>query len=398
MLSDSPDINAASNRGLAEIYAQTENWLFNDALPFWGNTAVDFERGGFHEKFDQSGVAVPDVPRRTRVVARQIYSFAAAGRMGWNGDWASIVDHGAAALFGRCIRDDGLVISTYEENGRILNPDFDFYDHAFALFALAELKRQEKHRELATLASEKMLAAMEGKFLHPIAGFAEDDRKSVPLRANPHMHFLEACLAHAEIDGAPPVWREWADRVVGMALTHFIDAETGGLREFFDYQWQPMPDDSGRLIEPGHQFEWSWLLRWWNKGVGKGAVENAAQKLCSIGEAYGVNAKGITIDELWDDFSPRTASARTWPQTERLKACLASAELANSDDERSDWERKATEALASFAPFLQTDIRGLWHDRVDASGHPVIAAAPASTLYHIMCALEVCRTYLHPQD
>jgi mannose/cellobiose epimerase-like protein (N-acyl-D-glucosamine 2-epimerase family) len=379
---------------LAKQYFAYENWLFNAALPLWGGAGVDFEHGGFYEKFDQRGRVVPDVPRRTRVVSRQIYSFAAAGRMGWDGDWAAIVNHGAAALFDRCIREDGLVISTYDEAGRILNADFDFYDHAFALFALAELKRLDEYREQATPVAMKMLGAMEQRFLHPIAGFAEDDRKSVPLRANPHMHFLEACLAHAELDGAPSVWRQWADRIVRMAMSYFIDPEAGGLREFFDYQWQPMPDESGRLIEPGHQFEWSWLLRWWNKRAGDSTVEDAAGKLSSIGETYGVNSKGITIDELWDDFTPRTASARTWPQTERLKACLASAELSRGSSERAIWEQKAAKSLSAFEPFLQTEVSGLWHDRADSTGKPLLAPAPTSTLYHIMCSLEVCQNYL----
>ena len=379
---------------LTKQYLTYEHWLFNAALPFWGGPGVDFEHGGFHEKFDQRGRVVRGVPRRTRVVARQIYSFAAAGRMGWEGDWSAIVDHGATALFDRCIREDGLVISTYDEGGRILNADFDFYDHAFALFALAELKRLDKYREQANAAAMKMLGAMEQHFLHPIAGFAEDDREGVPLCANPHMHFLEACLAHAELGGASLVWRQWADRIVRMAMTYFIDPETGGLREFFDYQWQPMPDESGRLIEPGHQFEWSWLLRWWNMRDSDSAVEDAAGKLSAIGETYGVNSKGITIDELWDDFTPRTASARTWPQTERLKACLASAELSRGSRERVIWEQKAAESLSAFAPFLETEVKGLWHDRVDGAGQPLLAPAPTSTLYHIMCSLEVCQNYL----
>ena len=397
-LMDLLNTGADSKSGLKMAYAQSEHWLFNAALPFWGGAGVDFEHGGFHEKFDQRGRVVPDAPRRTRRVARQIYSFAAAGRMGWDGDWAAIVDHGAAALFNRCIRDDGLVISTFDEGGRILNADFDFYDHAFALFALAELKRQGKYREQATAATMKMLGAMEQRFLHPIAGFAEDDRKSIPLRANPHMHFLEACLAHADLDGEPSVWLQWAGRIVRMAMTYFIDPETGGLREFFDYQWQPMPDESGRLIEPGHQFEWSWLLRWWNRRAGDGAVEDAAGKLCSIGENYGVNSKGITIDELWDDFTPRTASARTWPQTERLKACLTSAELSQGSSERAIWEHKAAESLSAFEPFLQTEVNGLWHDRVDSTGQPLLAPAPTSTLYHIVCSLEVCQNYLRQDE
>jgi mannose/cellobiose epimerase-like protein (N-acyl-D-glucosamine 2-epimerase family) len=379
---------------LAERYAEMESWLFDSALPFWGGPGLNRENGGFHEKFLQNGEAVAGVPRRTRVVARQIFSFMAAGRMGWQGEWRSVVDHGACALFDRCIREDGLVLSTYDVDGTELNTEFDFYDHAFALFALAELAKLSDYRPRADAAALKMLAAMEQRFLHPLAGFAEDNRQGIPLRANPHMHFLEACLNHAAIPGASPIWQQWADRVVELAISKFIESESGGLREFFDFDWRPMPGESGRLIEPGHQFEWSWLLRWWNVSAGKAQVEAAASRLCEIGEAHGVNAQGITIDELRDDFSPRKASARTWPQTERLKACLASAERSMTSSDLAKWEEKAVDSLLAFRPFLQTTIKGIWHDRLSEDGGPIVAPSPASTLYHLLCALETCKAYL----
>ena len=371
-----------------------EDWLFDAAFPFWGCAGLDIEFGGFYEQFDLAGSPVQGVPRRTRVVARQIYAFAAAGRMGWQGDWRAVVDHGATALFNHCLRDDGLVLSTYSPDGGPLKTAFDFYDHAFALFALAEIAKLKRSDMPALKHAEAMLTAMEADFSHPEMGFAEDKAHSVPLRANPHMHLLEACLALSEINGASPRWRKTGDLIVHLAMTRFIQ-EQGFLCEFFDFHWQPMPDDSGRLIEPGHQFEWSWLLRWWNKTTQSPSVEQAAVRLAQIGERYGVNANGITIDELWDDFSVRANTARTWPQTERLKACLASASMSSSAKERAEWEEKAVQSIRAIDLYTRTPVAGLWHDRLDEREMPIIGSSPASTLYHIVCAMETCKNYLH---
>lgn len=379
---------------LATRFVEAQRWLFADALPFWASSGTDWSGWGFWEQFDPYGQRIEAVPRRTRVVARQIFSFMAAGRMGWDGDWRAVVDHGANALFGPCLRPDGLVVSSCDPSGRPLKADFDFYDHSFALFALAQLGQLAAYCDRAEAAALAMLDAMEARFAHPVAGFAEDDRHGVPLRANPHMHLLEACLAQAALPGASPRWRDWSDRIVALAQSHFIQPDTGALHEFFDWQWRPMPDASGRLVEPGHQFEWSWLLRTWNSGAGDAAVEATAARLCEIGETHGVNPHGITIDELWDDFAVRAATARTWPQTERLKACLIAAELAGEAQRRASWEAKATQALDAFQPFFATQVSGLWHDRLDGDGVPIIAAAPASSLYHIVCALEYCDHYL----
>ena len=379
---------------LLRAYKLAENWLFVEALPFWARSGVDMRSGGFFEKIGQDGIAITDVPRRTRVVARQIYSFAAAGRLGWQGDWRALVDHGAEALFDHCFVDNGLVLSTYGAKGTPVNTNYDFYDHAFALFALAELAAIPDYHEQANQHAERMLDAMEERFRHPEAGFVEDLSCRMPLRANPHMHLLEACLAYSKSPGASNRWADCADGVVNLAMEKFIDHESGALREFFDYQWNPMSDDSGRLVEPGHQFEWSWLLNLWNENACDKAVERAATRLCEIGETHGVSSDGLTIDELWDSFTIRTATARTWPQTERIKSCVQYAARAGDVEGRLSWEQKAQAGLEALMRFTETDIPGLWHDRLDAEAKPILAPSPASSLYHIICAIETCHSYL----
>jgi mannose-6-phosphate isomerase len=69
-------------------------------------------------------------------------------------------------------------------------------------------------------------------------------------------------------------------------------------------------------------------------------------------------------------------SARLWPQTERLKAELrfgTEATIAQADD--------------VLAAYLGAGRTGLWSERMDAQGNFSQEPAPASSLYHITCAL-----------
>ncbi len=393
-----PPQSPSARTSLATRFVEAQRWLFADALPFWASSGTDWAGWGFWEQFDLQGQRIDAVPRRTRVVARQIFSFMAAGRMGWDGDWRAVVDHGANALLGPCLRPDGLVVSTCDPSGRPLKADFDFYDHSFALFALAQLGQLAAYRDRAEAAALAMLDAMEASFAHPIAGFAEDHRHGLPLRANPHMHLLEACLAQAALPAASPRWRDWSGRIVALALSHFIQPDTGALHEFFDWHWQPMPDASGRLVEPGHQFEWSWLLRWWNAEHGDPAVERAARRLFAIGSDHGVSPLHLAIDELWDNLSVRTASARNWPQTEWLKSCLAATERAETPAQREFLLGHADLALAAMLRYTTTPKPGLWFDRLAADGTPMVGPVPASSLYHLICALEQTKMFLATTD
>jgi len=161
-----------------------------------------------------------------------------------------------------------------------------------------------------------------------IGGFEESDPPSLPLKSNPHMHLLEAALAwiDATNGAAQAPWIELAREIVGLCLTRFMDASTGAIREYFDYQWNAAAGDDGRIVEPGHQFEWAWLLMQWASSTHASPSERracleAADRLVELGERWGVDAvRGVAINELWDDMTVKESAAKLWPQTERLKA------------------------------------------------------------------------------
>ena len=97
---------------------------------------------------------------------------------------------------------------------------------------------------------------LRARLAHPAVGFVETFAQAEPLSSNSHMHLLEASLVWLELD-EDPRWRTLAEEIIELAMTRLIDARTGALPEFFTADWRPQPD---WVIEPGHQFEWAWLL------------------------------------------------------------------------------------------------------------------------------------------
>lgn len=373
----------------AELYGRAETWLFDAALPLWAGPGTD-PAGGFFEKLDQAGHPL-EAPRRTRVIARQIYVFAAAGRMGWQGDSAALVAHGLDALYRGGLGPDGLVVATSLADGTPVDTRYDFYDHAFALFALANAATLPPHRARALATAHHLQDAMEAAYQHPVAGYREDRGSTGILRANPHMHMFEACLVLASVDDDDR-WRRIADAIGQLALDRFIDSETNALYEVFGSDWRALSEAEGQVIEPGHQFEWAWLLSAWTKGR-HGRVREVADRLVEVG-LKGVGAAGHVIDELHNDLSPRSRTARTWPQCERVKCHVEWALTADDSDQSTRWWSNAASALQSWTPFLNTPVRGLWFDRLSADNVAMVNPAPASTLYHLVCALETAQAAL----
>lgn len=361
-------------------------WLFDAALPMWWQVGAD-PAGGFHEKIALDGTPV-HAARRLRVQARQSYAYVEAGRLGWTGPWRTAAAHGLFFLLKHYRRADGLFRSLVMPDGASLDEKVDLYDQAFVLFALA-------HAHAAGLGGPEFLAGARNlvseliaQYVHPVAGFEEGSPRILPLRSNPHMHLLEASLAWVAAGVAEP-YEAMARGIVDLAATRLLDPWTGAIGEYYDGGWHSAEGAPGAVREPGHQFEWAYLL------IQAGTLLDLdlraeAKHLYAFGSKFGidpirkaailaVDADGVVID----------MRARLWAQTERLRTALLLSSLAAGAQERAGFEDDARQAFAALRAYLDVPLAGLWRDQWQADGTFLEEAAPASSFYHILSAFAV---------
>jgi mannose-6-phosphate isomerase len=390
---------------LQQLHGRLLRWLREDALPLWERHGVDRTLGGYFETIEfasQSRTFEARGPiRRGRVVARQMFVFDTGRRLGWEATLPDPVRHGCEFLFSCLKRSDGLFHVAVDPISAVPRGAFDLYEYAFYLFSLARvhggLSPEYPTQETATTC----LALLREGWGKSNGGFDESRPPSLPLKSNPHMHLFEAALAWIEAteDAAhsPPAqapWLQLAAEICDLCLKHFIDARTGALREFFDESWRPMRDDSGRIVEPGHQFEWAWLLTQWAAvrqcpTAQRQACRDAARRLVSVGEGWGVDhIRGVAFNELWDDMTPKDASAKLWPQTERVKAWCAMLSDAETQDEAKLAQDNLQRSILGMLRYLECEAAGLWHELLLPDGNFTREPCKASSFYHIVCAIE----------
>ena len=368
----------------ARLRDQLKSWATETAYPLWWEAGADRRSGGFFEKLDLEGRPV-DGPRRSRVLPRQIFSFSIARDLGWSGPWREAIEHGLAYYLSVYRRADGLFRALIGPNGESLDETAALYDQAFAMFAAAAVARVAPDKAdamhcLAVEVREKLIAERK----HPVGGFYLTAPPSAPQGSNEHMHLLEASLAWTE-NGGDPVWRALADEIGELALSKFIHAESGQIREFFDIDWNSAPGVDGRICEPGHQFEWGWLLLRWGRLADRADATTAALRMIEAAEAHGIDqVRGVAVNALLDDFSVADPVARLWPQTERIKAG-AMAAVVTGDPK---WWKSAIGGAEALSVFLQAPTPGVWRDKLSPDGSFVDEPAPASSFYHIVCAIE----------
>lgn len=360
-------------------FAAARTWLFDRALPFWAAHGVDETHGGFHEALTLAGAPLDVGFKRVRVIARQTYVFAHAALMGWDGPARALAERGGAELVARAWSPTrGHFVRTLTTAGAARDETPDLYDHAFVLFAFGWLHAATGAQHwldwaLRTVdAIETHFAASEG-FAH----VAPDDGARLQ---NPHMHLLEAalvCLEHTR----HPRFEALTQRIVALFAGRLFDPGTGTLAEYFDADWARAAGERGRIVEPGHHFEWAWILGQARR-IARLDQSAAALRLVAFAERFGCDeASGATFNSVRDDGAPLDRGSRTWPNTERIKGAIAAFELGGVDPRPA----LAAAGNALLDRYLTPD--GGWIDSYDAAVQPTATTMPASTFYHVALAL-----------
>jgi mannose/cellobiose epimerase-like protein (N-acyl-D-glucosamine 2-epimerase family) len=356
-------------------------WMFEDALPFWAEHGVDRAFGGYVEQLRLDGSDGAVDFRRVRVIARQIYVFSHAALMGHRA-YGDLARRGYYYLIGKAWQGPHLGWARLlDRQGRVKDATPDLYDHAFVLFALGWYYRLDKDADVLRW-SLSTLDFIDTHMRHSGGrGYFAEVPASGHRKQNPHMHLLEAALVNLEASGDGR-FLTLANEMVALFCDHFYDGATQTLGEYFDDSWGRATGDAGRMVEPGHHFEWAWLLAGYQRIVGRDMRE-FVRGLIAFAEAHGVDRHShATFNVVRDDGLVLDGGSRTWPNAERIQAAVALFELEGRDP-RPMFEQSGRLLLDRY---LSHAPRGTWIDHFAADGTPLADTIPASTLYHVFLA------------
>lgn len=371
--------------------AQLRAWLFDAALPVWITRGLDPIHGGPVESLNLAGSGPSDaVFKRARVCARQIYVMSHAAILlredQGRSDLAAAARASATDLFAHFQAafwqgPDRGWLRTVSADGAPLDATPDLYDHAFALFALGWYHQATGDGAALELAYAT-LDLLEARFRHPQGlGFYHEVPPSLPRQQNPHMHLCEAALVLAQ-SGGQPRFVALADEMAALFTRHLVRMPEGILPEFYGPDWQPIAGEPGRRVEPGHQFEWAWILAQHQKLVGTDHAP-VIRALVTWAERHGVDPlTHVTFNAVRDDGVAIDRGSRIWPNTERMKGWIGASEIVGLDP----WPAVEGSARLLLDRYLGPAPRGMWIDSFDAQGAPDAATIPTSTLYHLFLA------------
>jgi len=375
------EANGATER-VAGLKDRLRRWLQTDALPFWGDVGVDKRNGGFVEHLTLEGQPAAVEYKRIRVQARQLYVFSQAARAGWMSRAPKIARQGGEFLmrFGW----DGnrqIWLRSLAVDGRPYDTTVDLYDNSFSVFALANWYRMGgdprllRRMEQTVLGVRRALAHPTGRGYWPA-----EDQKDLSLQ-NHNMHWFEAMLAAWSVSGRD-IFRDEALAIADLFQRHLFDAAGGTLAEYFDARWQRVQQDGEVPIEPGHHYEWSFLLNQFSALGGK-VGRDVVPALLAFADRAGIAESGLVWDEVTAAGQPRKRSHRLWPQTEAIRAWAV--RPLDDEEERARVLEPLLTALVDR--YFARKPAGTWNEHLDAGLEPFGDKVPTSSLYHIVAAL-----------
>jgi mannose/cellobiose epimerase-like protein (N-acyl-D-glucosamine 2-epimerase family) len=372
---ESKDIGSDAGNILSVLNTQ----MIEHSLPLWSSEGWDRSRGGFVERLDLAGRADDLAPRRVRVQARQIYCFAKAAEIGWYPQGGEVAIKGLEYLLAKARSPDGRpgFVHLLDPDGAVLNPLRDAYDHAFVLLALSSAYQLSGDAQIRD-EIESLVAFLDTDMRSPHGGFIEGIPASLPRRQNPQMHLFEAMIATFDAT-RDPVYQNRAGDLFALFVANLYDAKRQALGEYFEEDWSKIEP---LIVEPGHQAEWVWLLKGFERITGCPTGRYRAQLLSSA-LRYRDGATGCLIDEGDAEGNIRKFTRRLWPQTEVAKAFIAQAEAGEPGA-----AAEALEALVRlYQCYLRHPVPGGWYDQFDRDNRSLVDTIPASSFYHIICAV-----------
>ncbi|MQT31454.1 N-acylglucosamine 2-epimerase [Pseudomonas helleri] len=375
-----PDVaNSAFSPELTATFAAVQAHFRQVIVPLWQGPGWNAELALPYEALSPAHQPLPPQRYRAMACARQLYVFA------------SLIDdpafpdaaERAAALF-RSLQshfhdaEHGGWFYSIDPHGAPLDQRKDLYTHAFIIFACAHYWAKVREPLVESVLNAALQVVLEqfstGNGLYEAS--LEQNWSSLgsgPLQ-NPLMHLAEAFLATLSVREDPTVQSALLALTDGMQQ-HFIEPVHNVMLE--------KPRGAvDNWFEPGHQFEWLFLLA--SSPLLRGtALHGSLDRAFGFAEQVGVDPQsGAVCGMLAPDGTLRDATQRIWAQAEYLRALTLRPEGA---------ERVQRQLLALQQRFLYT---GGWYECRDGQGNVSREDMPSTTPYHLATCYSGLAQYI----
>ena len=384
-------MNSGLTADQCRIAREFVGYTFIDMARLCATHGWDEVRGRSVERLQADLTPAPMGCRRGMVAGRQLFFFSNAYRLTLDPVFEDRAHHLYADLLNHFWdKTHGGWYFSVDDANVAQDTTKDLYCHAFIMFGLAhyaEIFANTEPVDWIEKTSDLVFRhfRLVGGWLAP-STTRDWMIRSRNLEQNPHMHLLEAYLSAFDAT-RDEIFIKHATEIISIYTELLRTRDGSKVLEHFDENGQPV-GEPGNLIEPGHLYEWYWLVHEYADIAGLPAYRAACAPILDWANRWGCDSgAGGIYDQVDSDGNVVSHRKRMWPVTECIKAFTTLVRLGGDDQSKA--------SLAQWISFIREKYctkAGAWHEYLNRKLQPDCDYLPLSTPYHVaMAALEVER-------
>ena len=357
----------------------SQSFLFDGLLKNWSLYGINIEQGFSYESMTHDWANNPVGRIRLLTQCRQLYTFSHACQLKNAPEWQALLTPLFDFIVQHYYLEDRWIFSLCDDLS-VKDTQSDAYALAFVLLAFSHYYKVTKDDRALTLMKKTHLFLLDNMQAQS-GGFYESypvDKAHIR-RQNPHMHLLEGYVAAFQITQDED-YKKAIHSLLSLAIKHFYHKETKTLREFFSPNWQ-LEEKTGHQVEPGHHFEWVWLLYQANSILPNSDYTDLAQALWQTATKHGLAENGGIYNQIdGNTYLPIDKEKRIWPITEYLKAITV------MPIGREEKVHRINSALSFMQEFYFLP-NGRWNEYLNDDNTAKDFPLPGTSSYHIFLGL-----------
>ena len=370
----------------AQTAREFKRQLQTKIMPYWYDTAVDQQHGGYLLSDDAAKKAPPATEKQLVTQSRMVWGFAHAHRKGLSTadrNYLKAAEQGYRFLLAHFLdTEDGGFYWTTDLAGKPLNQRKIVYGQSFVLYAFVEYSRASRDGEALKRAMELYHVLQRRAHDPGHGGWIEHfERDWTPMlkpgpeaivevggmkSANTHLHLMEALTDLYDATHDPEV-RKSLEEAVRINATYFYPLNAGQSCFHRQLDWKPATEPSSAGLSYGHNVEFAWLLIRAQKVLGLPPSWDQFDAHVEHALKYGYDQQRGGLYSRGTDDQPATDTDKIWWVQAEMLAAL-------TDGLQHKPNRAYSEALDKLADFIfkyqANPANGIWLDTVAADGTP----------------------------
>ncbi|HYG33462.1 MAG TPA: AGE family epimerase/isomerase [Clostridia bacterium] len=370
----------------AEVAQEFKMQLTQKIMPYWYDTAIDKQYGGYVLSDDAARKASPAKEKQLVSQARMIWGFSHAHLKGFSDskrNYLKAAEQGYRFLLDHFLdRQHGGYYWTTDLSGKPLDQRKIVYGESFVIYGFIEYYRASGDKTALKHAMELYQALQVNAHDETNGGWIEHfERNWTPIldtqaqanvevagykSANTHLHLMEALTELCDTTHDARV-RASLEEAVKINRTWFYPEAPGQSAFHRQRDWKPVTAPSSAGLSYGHNVEFAWLMVRAEKVLGREPSWRHFDAHLDHALRYGYDhARGGLYSRGIDDQPATDTDKIWWVQAEMLAALTDGLK-----HEPNPAYSTALDKLLGFISAYQANpTDGIWLDTVTAEGKP----------------------------